>query len=58
MVGIIFNSFIASLIPISFGYFLNKFFKIKTQIFEYGIYGFLPTKICTIKFFYPLSKIE
>ena len=60
MVGIIFNTFIASLIPISCGHFLNKFFfKSKNvNLFEYGIYGFLPIGIIALilNFFYPLSQ--
>ncbi len=60
MVGIIFNTFIASLIPISFGYFLNKFFfkNKNTNFFEYGIYGFLPIGVIalSLNFFYPLSQ--
>ena len=60
MVGIIFNAFIASLIPISFGYFLNKFFfkNKNTNFFEYGIYGFLPIGVIalSLNFFYPLSQ--
>ena len=61
MAGIIFNTFIASLIPISYGYFLNKFFfKNKNiNLFEYGIYGFLPIGIIALilNFFYPLSQV-
>ena len=60
MVSIIFNTFIASLIPLSFGYFLNKFlFKNKNiSLFEFGIYGFLPIGIIALllNFFYPLSQ--
>ncbi len=60
MLGIIFNTFIASLIPLSFGYFLNKFFfKSKNiNLFEYGIFGFLPigTIALILNFFYPLSQ--
>ena len=60
MAGIIFNTFIASLIPLSFGYFLNKFFfKNKNiNLFECGIYGFLPIGIIALllNFFYPLSQ--
>ncbi len=60
MAGIIFSTFIASLIPISFGYFLNKFFfKNKNiNLFEFGIYGFLPIGIIALllNFFYPLSQ--
>ena len=60
MVGIIFNTFLASLIPISFGYFLNKFFfkNKNTNFFEYGIYGFLPIGVIalSLNFFYPLSQ--
>ena len=60
MAGILFSTFIASLIPLSFGYFLNKFFfKNKNiNLFEYGIYGFLPIGILAviINFFSPLSQ--
>ena len=61
MAGIILNIFIASLIPISFGHLLNKFFfKNKNiNLFEYGIYGFLPIGIIALilNFFYPLSQV-
>ena len=60
MAGLLFNSFIASLIPLSSGYFLNKFFfkNKKINFFEYGIYGFLPIGITALilNFFYPLSQ--
>ena len=60
MASVLFSTFIASLIPISHGYFLNKFFfKNKNiNLFEYGIYGFLPIGIIAliINFFYPLSQ--
>ena len=60
MAGILFSTFIASLIPLSFGYFLNKFFfKNKNiNLFEYGIYGFLPIGIIAVilNFFSPLSQ--
>ena len=60
MAGIIFNTFIASLIPISCGHFLNKFFfKSKNiNLFECGIYGFLPIGIIALilNFFFPLSQ--
>ena len=60
MVGIIFNTFLASLIPISFGYFLNKFFfkNKNTNFFEHGICGFLPIGVIalSLNFFYPLSQ--
>ena len=44
MTGILLSTFIASLIPLSYGYFLNKFFfkNANINLFEYGIYGFLP----------------
>ncbi len=60
MTGIFFSTFIASLIPLSSGYFLNKFFfKNKNlNLFETGIYGFLPVGIIALllNFFYPLSQ--
>ncbi len=60
MAGVIFSTFIASLIPLSFGYFLNKFFfKDKNiNLFEYGIYGFIPIGIIALllNFFNPLSQ--
>lgn len=60
MASIAFLTFIASLIPISFGYYLNKFlFKSKNiNLFEYGIYGFIPIGIIALilNFFYPLSQ--
>ena len=50
MAGIIFNTFIASLIPLSFGYFFNKYlFKNKNiSLFELGIHGFLPIGIIAL----------
>ena len=60
MASIVFSTFIASLIPLSFGYFLNKFFfKGKNiNLFEFGIYGFLPIGIIALifNFFSPLSQ--
>ena len=60
MAGILISSFIASLIPLSFGYFTNKFFfKNKNiNLFEYGIYGFLTIGIIALilNFFFPLSQ--
>ncbi len=60
MVSVLFSTFLASLIPLSCGYFLNKFFfKSKNiNLFEYGIYGFLPIGIIALllNFFYPLSQ--
>jgi len=60
MLSVFLSSFIASLIPLSCGYFLNKFFfKNKNiNLFEYGIYGFLPIGIIAIilNFFFPLSQ--
>ena len=60
MVGILISSFIASLIPLSCGYFTNKFFfKNKNiNLFEYGIYGFLTIGIIALilNFFYPLTQ--
>ena len=63
MASIVFSTFIASLIPLSFGYFLNKFFlKGKNiNLFEYGIYGFLPIGIIALIFnffFSTFSKLK
>ncbi len=60
MTGILLSTFIASLIPLSYGYFLNKLFFKNTNInlFEYGIYGFLPIGLIAliVNFFFPLSQ--
>ncbi len=60
MVSILLSTFIASLIPLSCGYFLNKFFfrSKNINLFEFGIYGFLPIGIIALllNFFYPLSQ--
>ena len=60
MAGILISSFIASLIPLSCGYFTNKFFfKNKNiNLFEYGIYGFLTIGIIAliVNFFSIISK--